>query len=202
MHSLLQPHWKAVKRILKYLKETTDHGLHLTRSSHLKLTGCSDADWASDPDDRRSTSGVCVYLGNNLVTWLSKKQSTVSKSTTEAEYRSLAIATAEIMWLKWLLSELQIPLHQTPLIWCDNLSTVALSANPVLHARTKHLELDLYFVREKVMNKSICVQHVLALDQTSDIFTKALSHPLFSRMKNKLGVVPLRGLELREAVEN
>lgn len=99
----------------------------------------------------------------------------VSRSSNEAEYRSLAIATSELMWLQSLLQELCVPQSTTPVLWCDNLSTIALSANPVLHSRTKHMELDLYFVREKVMSHTLLVQHVPSLDEADDVLTKPLS---------------------------
>ncbi|RVW44415.1 Retrovirus-related Pol polyprotein from transposon RE1 [Vitis vinifera] len=141
MQAPLTAHWKAVKRILRYLAGTLHHGLHLQHSSnsYLNITGFCDADWASDVDDRHSTSGYCLFLGPNLVSWHSRKQHTVSKSSTEAEYRSVATLVAEISWLQSLLKELNISSSTTPVIWCDNLSTVYLSANPILHARTKHI---------------------------------------------------------------
>ena len=202
MHCPLNEHWKALKRVLRYLKGTITHGLDFTRSKSLNLTAYSDSDWATDVDDRRSTSGFCIFLGNNLVTWSSKKQPTLSRSSTEAEYRSLASATAEILWLNSLLQELRIQQSRTPIIWCDNLSTVSLSANPVLHSRTKHIELDLFFVREKVVNKDLSVCHIPSIDQVADILTKPLSGAFFGRLKNKLRVVPLDTLELRGNVKN
>lgn len=114
MNSPLVSHWQVVKRILRYLVGTKNMGLHLQRSKFLKLSALCDADWASDPVDRRSTSGFCIFLGPNLISWISKKQPIVSRSSTEAEYRSLALTVAEITWLKSLLSELHFPISQTP----------------------------------------------------------------------------------------
>ena len=195
-----EEHWQAVKRILRYLKNTIQYGLHLTYSSTLNLVGFCDADWASSPYDRRSTFGYCVYLGNNLVSWCSKKQHIVSRSSIEAEYRSLAGITAKITWLTALLSELRLTLPRTPAVWCDNLSIVLLSANPILHARTKHIELDLYFVREKVIQKLIDVRHVPSSDQIADLFTKAIPSSRFSLLRSKLRVLDLSTLSLREDV--
>lgn len=186
----LESHWAAVKRILRYLNGTLNHGLLLQPSlqAPLKLTGFSDADWGSDPDDRKSTSGSCIYLGPNLISWWSKKQTLVARSSTEAEYRSLANTAAEVLWIQSLLAELKVP-FSTPVLYCDNLSTVALSHNPVLHAKTKHMELDIFFLREKVLNKSLIVQHLPAQDQVADLLTKPLSANRFLALKEKLRVV-------------
>lgn len=151
MHTPLDIHWQCVKRILRYLCGTLHMGLCIRKSSSICLTAMCDADWASDVNDRRSTSGFCVYYGDNLVSWTSKKQTVVSRSSTEAEYRALALVVAELSWFNSLLHELRVPMSPSPpQVFCDNMSTVLLSANPVLHARTKHVELDLFFVREKV----------------------------------------------------
>ncbi|XP_062075781.1 uncharacterized mitochondrial protein AtMg00810-like [Humulus lupulus] len=103
-------HWSAMKRVLRYLKGTLHHGLHIKYSEKLPLTGYSDADWACCPDDRRSVAGYCVYLGDTLVSWLSKKQAVVSRSSTESEYRALAHVAAEISWTQSLLKEFGFPL--------------------------------------------------------------------------------------------
>ncbi|KZV52607.1 hypothetical protein F511_07000 [Dorcoceras hygrometricum] len=114
MQRPLQSHWKAVKRILKYLRGTLEFGIHLGISRHLDLFGYCDADWGSDPDDRRSVSGFCWFFGGSSVSWSSKKQSVVSRSSTEAEYRSLANATTDLLWIKSLLTELHVSLRLFP----------------------------------------------------------------------------------------
>ncbi|KAM6582045.1 hypothetical protein CsatB_009047 [Cannabis sativa] len=201
MQNPLESHWIAVKRILRYLAGTLDYGLHLQRSTNYDITAFCDADWASDPDDRRSTTGYCVLFGNNLVAWKSKKQQTISRSSTEAEFRSLAAVVTEITWLQSLLTELRISLSTPPTVWCDNLSTVMLAANPILHARTKHIEIDLYFVRDKVMQQQLQVNHVPAQDQLADSLTKAISSNRFPFLRDKLSVVSQSTLSLRGAVE-
>lgn len=139
-------HWCATKRVLRYLKGTLHHGLHIGQSANLSLIGYSDADWACCPDDRKSIGGYCVFFGDTLVSWSSKKQSVVARSSTESEYRSLAQVTAEIVWLESLLQEMQFTTAAIPVVWCDNISVGALASNPVYHARTKHIELDAHFV--------------------------------------------------------
>ncbi|XP_019430230.1 PREDICTED: uncharacterized protein LOC109337664 [Lupinus angustifolius] len=153
MSQPLEQHWVAFKRILRYLQGTTTFGIHLKPAAvpnlPIRLTTLCDADWAIDPDDRKFISGACLYNGPNIITWWSKKQQTISRSNTEAEYRSLALAFQELVWVESLFSELKVP-HQVPLILSDNLSIVAMAHNPVLHNRTKHIELDLFFVRDKI----------------------------------------------------
>ena len=190
MQNPAEDHWKAVKRVLRYLAGTISYGLLLSPAPHLLLRGFCDADWGADPDDRRSTSGSCVFLGNNLISWWSKKQLVVARSSTEAEYRSLADTVAEILWLQSLLAELHVTNLQ-PMVYCDNLSTVMLAHNPVLHTRTKHMELSLFFVREKVLSRQLQVVHIPSEDQPADLLTKALSSSRFLHLREKFHVAPL-----------
>ena len=138
-------HLTAVKRILRYIKGTLYHGISFTPRP-LSLSVFSDADLASDPVDRRSTLGLLVYLGSNLITWSAKKQPTVSRSSTESKYRALATASAEVCWIRTLLKDLGIYLSQPLILWCDNVSALAIASNPIFHARTKHTEVDFHFI--------------------------------------------------------
>jgi len=128
-----------VKRILRYLSRTQTHGLLLRSSTPFSLLGFSDADWAMDLDDRKSTSGCCVYLVHNLISWFSQTQKVVSRSSIEAEYRSIAALLAETKWVQNLLFELRLPLH-TPTIFSGNLGAILMASNPVMHSRSKHFE--------------------------------------------------------------
>jgi hypothetical protein len=142
LHAPTTVHWNAVKRILRYIKGTPTVGLTFSKSKSALVSAFSDADWAGCIDDRRSTGGFAVFVGPNLVSWSAKKQATVSRSSTEAEYKSVANATAEMIWIQSLLEQLGVKMTQPPCLWCDNLGATYLSANPVFHARAKHIEID------------------------------------------------------------
>ena len=150
MHDPREPHMALVKRILRYVKGTLSSGLHIGTGPVDSLTAYTDADWAGCPDSRRSTSGYNVFLGDTLVSWSSKRQMTISRSSAGAEYRAVAHAVAECCWLRQLLQELHVPLSSATIVYCDNVSAVYMTTNPVHHNRTKHIEIDIHFVREKV----------------------------------------------------
>ena len=136
--------------------------------------------------DRRSITGMVVFFGYSPITWSTKKQCTVSRSSTEAEYRVLASTTAELYWLRMLLRDFGIFLSQPPLLWCDNVSALAIASNPVFHARTKHIEVDYHFVHEKVFRHDLLIKFISIHDQLVDLFTKGLSSPQFNWLTSKL----------------
>ncbi|OIT18727.1 retrovirus-related pol polyprotein from transposon tnt 1-94, partial [Nicotiana attenuata] len=190
MHCPMDSHWIAVKRILRYVKSTAPHGLFLSHGSSTLLHGYSNSDWGGDTDDRKSTTGFTIFLGSHLISWASRKQKSVSRSSTEAEYRALAAATSEITWIELLLREIGCFTSSIPILWCDNLSATYLTANPIFHSRTKHMEINFYFVRDKVRAKSLSVRYVSSQDQVADALTKPLSKVRFLDLKSKLTVVP------------
>ncbi|PKU64020.1 Retrovirus-related Pol polyprotein from transposon TNT 1-94 [Dendrobium catenatum] len=187
MQSPTSSHFQSLKRILRYIKGTSQLGMHITKGS-FQLKAFVDADWASDQTDRKSISGHCMFLGNNLVSWSVKKQITVAKSSTEAEYRALSAATSEVLWLRRLLAELQLPQTSPTQIFCDNTSAIALANNPVFHARTKHIEIDYHFISGHLQSGAIGVSHISSTDQTADILTKPLSEKRFNILRSKLTI--------------
>jgi hypothetical protein len=188
MHAPTTAHQALVKRILRYVRGSSSFGLHLRRSSRADLVAYSDADWVGCLDTRRSTSGFCVFMGDALVSWSSKRQTTVSRSSAEAEYWAVANAVAEWAWLRQLLGELECPLTKATIIFCDNVSACYMSGNPVHHKRTKHIELDVHFVREKVAVGQCKVLHVPTTQQFADVMTKGLPTATFREFRNSLCV--------------
>ena len=178
-----------MKRILCYLAGTTNYGLLLKCQSSSSIIGFSDANWGANVDDRKSTTAYCIYISSNLVSWSNHKQKSVSRSSTEAEYDVVAALLTEVIWTQSLLSELRIP-FLTPKLYYDNLGVVLLSANPVMHPKTKHFELDLHFVHDHICKDNITLLHLPARFQVADPLTKSVSENLFLNVRDKLMVVP------------
>ncbi|XP_014523648.1 uncharacterized protein LOC106779943 [Vigna radiata var. radiata] len=189
-------HFQAVKHILRYVKGTMSYGLSFTRGASLNVLGYSDADWARCIETRRSTYGYSIFSGGNLVSWSAKKQPTVARSSCESEYRAMANAAAELIWLTHLLHDLHIS-HQAPTLLCDNKSAIFLSQNPVAHKRAKHIDIDYHFVQELVLSHKLITQFIPSDLQLADIFTKSLPGPLFQFFRAKLHVGPNPMLFLR-----
>jgi len=183
-----EAHLEAVYRILRYLKKDPGKGLMFRKTSTRTLEVYTNADWAGSPIDRRSTSGYCSYVWGNLVTWRSKKQAVVARSSAEAEFRALAHGICEGIWLKRLLEELKVRIDGPIEMLCDNQSAIAIAKNPVHHDRTKHVEIDRHFISEKIESQAISLRHVPSQHQAADILTKALHRPNFHELSSKLGM--------------
>jgi hypothetical protein len=188
MHDPREPHLTAMKRTLRYLWGTLSYGLLLRHSASSELTVYTDADWVGCLNTRRSTSGYAVFLGNNLISWSLKRQNVISHSSAEAEYRAVANGMEEACWLRQLLQELHALLTKSTLIYCDNVSAVYLSTNPIQHQRMKHVEIDLHFVQKRVAIGDVRVLHVSTTSQFTDIFTKGLSTLVFLEFRSSLNI--------------
>jgi hypothetical protein len=182
-----QSHLIAVKRILRYISGTSPLGIWYSYDTNTNLVGFSDSDWAGDVDDRKSTSGGCFYLGNNLVSWYSKKQNCVSLSTAESEYVAAGSCVTQLVWLKHMLSDYGLD-SDTLLMFCDNLSAISISRNPVQHSRTKHIDIRHHFLRDMVEDKIINIEHIETTNQLADMFTKPLDSERFFSLRKSLGM--------------
>jgi hypothetical protein len=184
-----ESHVLAVKRIFRYLKGTGEFGLWYSKGKDLSLIAYTDADWAGCIDDQRSTSGTTFYLGECLVSWLSKKHSSISLSTVEAEYIAAATCCTQVLWMKKNMIDIQVEYDEPIPIYCDNISTISVSKNPMMHSKTKHIPIKYHFLREQVAEKNIKVVYVGTKEQVVDIFTKPLPREAFEYLLERLGVI-------------
>ena len=182
-------HYAVFFHILCYIKRTLFNGLQFSAHSSLQLHAYSDADWAGDPTDRRSTIGFCFLLGDSLISQRSKKQTVVSCSSTKAEYRALANTTNELLWLRWLLEDMGVVHCGSTILYCDNQSAIKISHNDVFHERTKHIETDCHFIRHHIRQGTVKLEFVSSINQTADIFTKAHPPGYFHELVSKLKIV-------------
>jgi len=182
-------HWQAVKRIFRYLKGTKNLGIMYTNSEgKFNLVGFSDSDYAGDKDTRRSTTGYLFELANGPVTWCSKRQNTVSLSTTEAEFIAASEAAREAIWLRKLLSDVGHPCAMPSPLYVDNQSAIRLTKNPEFHRRTKHIDVRHHFIREKYESEEISVDYICSKDQKADLLTKPIAHDHFQELRAKMNV--------------
>ena len=188
MHSPSEEHMNAVIRILRYLKSSPGKGILFTKGDSLDINGYANANWAGSVQDRRSTSGYFTFVGGNLVTWRSKKQEVVARSSAEAEYRGMTKAICELLWIRNLMQDLHIKQVSPMKLYCDNKASCDIAHNPVQHDRTKHVEVDRHFIKEKLEEKLIEVPHVRSQDQLADVLTKAVSNQAFNDCLDKLGM--------------
>jgi hypothetical protein len=181
-------HWEAALRVVRYLKGAPGQGLFFSSINDLKLRAYCDSDWAGCPVTRRSTTGYFVFLGPSLISWKSKRQKTVSLSSAEAEYRAMTSTCCELTWLRFLLKDLGLSLHEPALLFCDNKAALHIAANPVFHERTRHIEMDCHYIRDKVLDGSVATRYVNSACQLADVLTKPLGKDIFVPMISKLGV--------------
>ncbi|KAM1770681.1 hypothetical protein ACFX11_045589 [Malus domestica] len=191
MHSPTIEHMNLVKRILRYLKGSVGRGILMAKNDNTQIMGYCDADWAGNAIDRKSTTGYCTFVGGNLVTWKSKKQTVIARSSAEAEYRAMAPTACELIWLKELLCDLGVFTAQPMTLFCNNQAAMHIASNPVFHERTKHIEVDCHYVREQVQSQVIQTHYVKSSDQLADILTKPLASHQFQRLLSKLGSINL-----------
>ncbi|XP_022004669.1 secreted RxLR effector protein 161-like [Helianthus annuus] len=166
-----QPHYDAAIRIVRYLKTTVGQGILLPKEGGTNLVTYCDSDWMGCPFSRRSRTGYMLLFGGAPVSWKSKKQSVVSRSSAEAEYRAMATTVSEILWIPWLLNELGAQQSTSTILFCDNEAARHIANNPVFHERTKHVEMDCHFVRERVESKEILPMHIESANQIADLLT-------------------------------
>ena len=190
-----ESHLCAVKRIFRYLNGTKDLGLWYPKATSFELVSYSDADFAGCKIDRKSTSGTCHLLGHSLVSWSSKKQNSVALSTAEAEYIAAGSSCAQTLYMKQQLEDFKISFQNTP-IFCDNTSAICLTRNPILHSRTKHIEIRHHFLRDHVQKGDVRLEFISTDLQLADIFTKPLPEDRFTFICRELGMTRINNLEL------
>ncbi|XP_065635527.1 secreted RxLR effector protein 161-like [Quercus suber] len=182
-----ESHLTVVKRIICYINSTPEYGLWYSKDSNDCLVGYLDANWVGSVDDRKSTSDGCFYLRNNLLSWMSKKQNSVSLSTAKSKYIAARSCCTQLLWMKKLLHDYGIP-QETMSVFCDNTSAINLSKNPVQHSKSKHIEICYHFIRDLVEDKIVCLEFIHTDNQKVDIFTKPLDGPWFESLRKTIGV--------------
>jgi hypothetical protein len=180
-----ESHLTAVKCTIRYVNDTLLYGIWYSRETNLIVAGYSDADWAGNPDDRKSTSGGCFYMGNNLIAWMSRKQSLISISTAKAEYIVAGSCCTQLLWMKKQLCDYGFT-EDTMIINCDNTSAINISKNPVQHSRTKHIDIRHHFLRDLVEFEVVSLSFIPTDNQLADILTKPLDVESLSPFKKPL----------------
>lgn len=181
---------------MKYLKGCPSKGFFFEKGySPLKITTYSDSDWASCSDTRRSLTGYCIFMGTSLISWKTKKKKTISRSSCEAEYRSLATTICELLWISYILRYLKVKFKIPISLWCDNKATIHIIKNPIFHERTKHLDIDSHLVRDQY--KLVFPRHISTNQQIVGLFTKGLCAPRFNFLLSNMNLITKVHLEER-----
>jgi hypothetical protein len=184
-----EDHWKAMKRVLRYLRQTSHYKLRLSCGSSPCVVGYCDADWGSDHSDRRSVTGISFFVDDSLVSWISRRQTTVALSSTEAEYLSLSDAVKEAIWLKGMLAELTGKEQSAVTIYGDNQGCLKLAETDSYHSRTKHIDIRAHFLREVIERGDVALEYVRTEDMTADVMTKGLNEIAHNRHCEGLGII-------------
>eukprot|EP00253_Pinus_taeda_P029064 PITA_29064 len=184
------PYVKVDQYNLTIIEGTTEYALWYPKGNDLVIQGYTDADWEGSVDDRKSTNGATFYLGSCLVSRLSKKQSLISLSTTEAKYVTAADCCTQVLWMKKTLQVLQVKFDEPIPIFCHNTSAISISKNLVMHSKTKHILIKYHFVREQVAEKNMKLEYVGTKEQIANIFTKPLPREAFEYIFQKVGILP------------
>ncbi|XP_060211926.1 secreted RxLR effector protein 161-like [Lycium barbarum] len=186
MHTPKQSHWEAALRVVRYIKEVPGLGLLMPSESTNELVAYCDSDWGGCLESRRSVTGYLVKLGEALISWKSKKQETVSRSSAEAEFRSMASCAAEVTWLVGILKELGVQIDLPVSMICDSKAAIQIAANPIFHERTKHIDIDCHFVRERITQGMLKTEYIHTKEQLADLFTKSLGKAQHQYLLSKL----------------
>lgn len=188
MENPTQMHLSVAKRAVRYLKGIVDFGIFYRKEGNHQLMAYSDSDYAGDLDDRKSTSGYVFLLSSGAISWSSKKQPVVSLSTTEAEFITAASGACQVIWLQRVLGSLGKNEDKTTIIHCDNSTAIKLSKNPVMHGRSKHIDVRFHFLRELTKSGTVELVHCNTKEQVADIMTKPLKWDDFLKLRGLLGV--------------
>ena len=191
LHQPKQSHFNVALRIVRYIKSQAGQGVLLSSKSSKQLKVYCDEDWGACLHTRRSVSGFMVKMGESMISWKSKKQATVSRSSAEAEYRSMASSIAEITWIVKLFKELGAKIQTPVSVYSDSKSAIQIVANPVLHERTKHTELDCHFIREKIQQGLVETKYLHTKEHEADMLTKGLGKSQHEYLLSKFGVMNL-----------
>ncbi|RVW37574.1 Retrovirus-related Pol polyprotein from transposon RE1 [Vitis vinifera] len=188
MHCASEVHFQAAKRIVRYIKGTTNYGIKYSYCQNFKLHGYSDSDWAGSIDDMRSTTGFCFNFGSGIFSWSSKKQDVIAQSTAEAEYVAANATVNQAIWIRKILADLHMKQNEPTQIHVDNQAAIAISNDSVFHGKTKHFKIKLYHLREEQKDGEVKLLYCKTEDQIADVLTKALPKARFETLRGKIGL--------------